>query len=156
MKILKTIFIILILLWLSISSYLTYTHYTNTSVFCSLWNENQVNNSQNIYQIANIKKQSSCDKVLQSDYSEIFWIPMSVYWIIFYLGILWTFILFIFNKLKYKKEILLSFTFIWACFSIYFSYLQYFVIHWFCYYCLTSAFITYVLFWFSLYFKFKK
>jgi len=152
MRILKTIFIFLILAWLSISSYLTYTHYTNTAVFCEIPTEKKTDIK--VFKIENVKKQSSCDKVLQSSYSEIFGIPMAVLGIIFYLGILATFLLVLFNKIK--KEILVLFTFIWVCFSAYFSYLQYFVIHWFCYYCFSSAIITVLLFIFSLIFKFRK
>jgi len=148
MIILKRIFVFLIIVWLGISIYLSYTHYTDSSVFCGSWVENSWEQVFKIWK----EKISSCDKVLNSEYSKMFWIPISVFWIIFYLWILWTYILFQLKNIKYKKEILLLFTFIWACFSIYFSYLQYFVIHWFCYYCLTSAFITYVLFWISLYF----
>jgi len=154
MKILKLFFVFFILVWLSISIYLTYSHYTNITVFCEVPTDNNID--LKVFNIDNNKKESSCDKVLQSDYSEIFGIPMAVFGIIFYLGILATFLLVLFNKFKYIKELLVLFTFIWVCFSAYFSYLQYFVIHWFCYYCFTSAIITVFLFVFSLIFKFKK
>ena len=150
MKILKIIFIILVLVWITISSYLTYTHFYDTSVYCA-----PINNGELTFLVQ--EEKSDCNTVLQSEYSKIFGIPTAIFWIIFYISTLIIFLSFVFKKYfinsfiyKYIEKILISITFIWVLFSLYFTYLQFFVINSFCIYCFISACITALLFWISI------
>lgn len=136
MKTQKILFFLLIIIWISISSYLTYLHYSEVSAFCSI-----------------IETINSCDSILKSDYSEIFWIPTSILWIFFYITTLILFLFSIFKTEKIFKNLLIIFTWIWIIFSAFFTYVQFFVINTLCMYCLTSAFITVLLFGFSFYFR---
>lgn len=154
MKILKILFIILTIIWIWISSYLTYSHFDNLSVYCAPVDNLVFWAKQNVV---------DCNSILTSKYSEIFWIPVSILWIIFYFWNLILFLIYYFKEkikkisnFKYFNELILFSTFIWLLFSIYFSFLQIFVIKWFCPYCFTSAVITLILFWISLYLKFRK
>lgn len=152
MKITKIIFILLAIIWIGISSYLTYTHFSEVSIVCA------PNESTSF--IINNSGWNNCDSTLNSKYSEFFGIPVSILWIFFYLTSLIVFVLFWYKNYfsssllnKYFKEILLFITSTWLLVSIFFSYLQLFVINSFCVYCFTSAFITLLLFWISLYIK---
>jgi len=148
MKILKILFIILTIIWIWISSYLTYIHFSDNSIYCAPINNLSYLNSVNDW--------SSCDSVLQSSYSKIFNIPVSIFWIFFYITTLIIFLLTLFKNIIHSEKILLFLTSIWVLFSLYFSYLQLFVIDSFCTYCFTSASITVILFLVSLYYFKKK
>ena len=155
MKILKIIFLILVFAWIAISSYLTYTHFSDASVYCAPENTFSYLNSDNSW--------NTCNSVLQSDYSKIFWIPTAIMWIIFYVLTLIIFLSFIFKKhfinfflYKFIEKILVFFTLVWVLFSLYFTYLQFFVINSFCIYCFISACITVLLFIMSIYIFKKK
>jgi uncharacterized membrane protein len=155
MKILKIIFLVLVFVWIAISSYLTYTHFSASAIYCGPENTLSFVNSNNSW--------SSCDSVLQSEYSKMFWIPTAIFWIIFYISTLIIFLSFIFKKYfisnflyKFIEKILVFFTFIWLLFSLYFTYLQFFVINSFCVYCFISACITVLLFIMSIYIFKKK
>ena len=152
-KIWEKIFVILAIIWLIISSYLTYAHYNidikNTQNFCSVW--------WTLSFLEQWKNANSCASVLESDYSNIFWIPTSIFWIIFYIFVLIFFILQLFKKNNYIKNILTIILIIWFLESAYFTYLQFFVIDWFCIYCFSSAVITLLLLILNIYFRvFKK
>jgi len=152
--ILNKVFLILIIFWLIISSYLTYAHYNidieTAKNFCSVWwtlSFLEQNNST----------KNSCASVLQSDYSSIFWIPTPILWIIFYVFILIFFLLKMIRKNNfYIKNILSIFIIIWFLESAYFTYLQFFVIDWFCIYCFSSAIIITILLLLDIYFRIKK
>ncbi len=152
--ILNKVFSILVVLWLIISSYLTYAHYNidieTAKNFCSVWW------TLNFLEQNNPTK-NSCASVLQSDYSSIFWIPTSILWIIFYIFVL---IFFILKRIKknnfYIKNILSIFIIIWFLESFYFTYLQFFVIDWFCIYCFSSAVIVTILLILDIYFRLEK
>ncbi len=153
-NILNKVFLILAILWLIISSYLTYAHYNidieTAQNFCSVWW------TLNFLEQNNPTK-SSCASVLQSDYSEFFWIPTSILWIIFYVSIIFLFILKIRKKENnYIKNILSVFIIIWFLESAYFTYLQFFVIDWFCIYCFSSAVIVTILLLLDIYFRLQK
>ena len=87
-----------------------------------------------------------CETVLTSKYAEFFGIPVSL------LGSIYYFLLALFSLLfiDFKKEILLKIPFVFLFFgvlaSIWFSYLQIFVIKAFCPYCAVSAIISLTVF----------
>ncbi len=86
-----------------------------------------------------------CEKVTTSEYSTMFGIPVAYLGALYYIGFLS--VLFLFIDLK-RRELFLfatgivSFGFI---FSMYLTYLQFFVINALCPYCLLSALISSVL-----------
>ncbi|MEK7182208.1 MAG: vitamin K epoxide reductase family protein [Patescibacteria group bacterium] len=99
-----------------------------------------------------------CDLVLNSQYSVILGIPVVI------LGFLYYFFIFLFSIFSFikRKEIILKylsiFTVVGFLMSIWFVYLQIFVIKAFCTYCMVSAFISIFLFIFGAIFfvNFKK
>ncbi|MDQ7009291.1 MAG: vitamin K epoxide reductase family protein [Candidatus Gracilibacteria bacterium] len=153
MKILKIIFILLVIIGIGISSYLTYTHFTNVSVACGTENS----------QVFGITQETSdCNSVLNSKYSEILGVPVSILGILFYIGILVLFLLNLYKekfnkitKIKYFDKFLLIGTSIGLLMSIYFTFVQLFILKSFCVYCFTSACITLILFGFTI-FLYKK
>ena len=99
------------------SLFLTVTHYTNALVLCSLTH--------------------GCETVLRSSYSEFFGIPIAVFGIIFYLGVLATSIFFVQNK---EYHVWFS---LWGVIgfmsTLYLLFIQAIILHAFCQYCLLSA-----------------
>ncbi len=80
--------------------------------------------------------------MLSSDYSSMFGIPLSLIGVIYYIIIsIFAFIFSVNRDLKILKTILLI-TSLGFIASIYFVYLQLFVINAICIYCVTSAIIT--------------
>ena len=140
----KIIFYILTIIWIVISSYLTYLHFSELTISCNVWNT--------FSYIQNDKNWISCNSVLQSKYSVMLGIPTAIFWITFYVISIIIFFLLNLKKNFIFNKILFIFTLIWLFFSIYFSYLQIFVINSFCIYCSTSAVITFILFMISIYF----
>jgi len=149
-NIFKKLFVVFAILWLIISSYLTYAHYNidieATQNFCSVWGTLDF--------LEQWKKQNSCASVLESDYSQMFWIPTSIFWIIFYIVVLILF--FIKDKNKILRNTLSAVLLIWFLESAYFTYLQFFVIDWFCIYCFSSAVISLILLSLDIGFRLKK
>jgi uncharacterized membrane protein len=90
---------------------------------------------------------SGCESVLSSSYSEFYGIPVSLFGSVFYFLILLGTSLYFFEG---KKEIFLRFPLLLTPFgflaSLWFVYLQAFVIKSFCQYCLVSAFTSTALF----------
>ncbi len=83
-----------------------------------------------------------CEQVLSSDYSSMFGIPLSLIGVIYYIIIsIFAFIFSVNRDVKILKTILLI-TSLGFIASIYFVYLQLFVINAICIYCVTSAIIT--------------
>ncbi len=136
MKTFKTFFFLLIILWIIISSYLTFLHYSETTGFCNI-SENS----------------GGCNSVLKSEYSEFLGIPIAVFGIIFYITTLITFSILVIKKQKIVLNLLLILQTIWLAFSMFFTYLQFFVIKTFCPYCLTSAIIVTILFILTIFLK---
>lgn len=107
------------------ATYLTVEHYQNKIPPCTI---------------------GGCETVLTSSYSQIIGIPVSLLGAIYYLFILIFLILYI----DLKKEIFLRIPLIASIFgllaSIWFSYLQIFVIKAFCQYCAISAMTSLIIF----------
>lgn len=93
---------------------------------------------------------SPCYVVNESQYSYLFGIPLSAYGVAFYLLI---FIL----ALLMKKYLLFWVSVFGVLFSVYLTYLEFFVIHAWCQWCITSAFLTLLIFLTAsiLFFKFR-
>jgi uncharacterized membrane protein len=108
------------------ASYLTVEHYQGRIPPCSIT--------------------AGCDLVLTSSYSVVLGIPVSLMGSIFYLIVL----IGVFGYLESKKTWLLKWTLLLTVFglvaSMWFVYIQVFVIHSYCLYCLGSAFTSTVLF----------
>jgi uncharacterized membrane protein len=120
------VFLLLSVLGLIDASYLTIEHYRDASVVCFLVN--------------------TCDKVLQSSYATLGAIPVSLFGVIYYLGI---FLLSLVSLIK-KNERLFFTTSLLTVFgfiaSLWFLYVQLFIIHSLCFYCLFSALDSIILF----------
>jgi dihydroorotate dehydrogenase subfamily 2 len=118
------VFLILILLGFADSVFLTWEHYTMTSIGCP------------------ISPWINCLAVTSSKYSEIFGIPLAL------LGSIYYVFLFFFLTRKetmFKHFFLLTSSF-GVLFSLYLIYIQAFAIGLFCLYCLASAAISFLIF----------
>jgi uncharacterized membrane protein len=125
------IFLFLVLSFIGFidSVYLTVNHYFKTIPPCSV---------------------SDCGVVLTSKYSTIFNIPVSLFGAIYYI------LLFILAVLSFeiRKEIIrfvIVLTPLGFLISLYFVYVQIFILKELCFYCLISAFISTILFIFSFF-----
>ncbi len=151
-KKLEKIFLLFVILWLIISSYLTYAHYNinieTAQNFCSVW--------WTLSFLEQWKNTNSCASVLESDYSKMFWIPTPIFGIIFYISVLLLFIFWYIKNKKILNNILFIVLIIWFLESAYFTYLQFFVIDWFCIYCFSSAVITLIILLLYWYLRKKK
>lgn len=118
--------IILSILGIFDAAYLTAKHYLDSSVYCPVG--------------------KSCETVLNSDYSVIFNIPLSLFGIFFYFTILILTLLY----LQTEKRILIKIFFILSLlgfsFSVWLFYLQALVIKAYCFYCILSAINILILF----------
>jgi uncharacterized membrane protein len=90
-----------------------------------------------------------CEKVLQSDYAEMFGIPTAAYGIAAYAVAFILAILSVFG-VRGMWALLNLHSFIMLCFSLWFIYLQAFVIQAWCQYCLLSACFSILIFAFSV------
>jgi len=120
------VFLLLSVLGLIDATYLTIQHYRDASVVCLLIN--------------------TCDLVLQGSYATLGPIPVSLLGIVYYLGI---FLLSLVSLIK-KNERLFFMTALLTVFgllaSLWFLYIQLFIIHSLCFYCLFSALDSMILF----------
>ena len=135
MKKIAIIFLVLSFLGLVDAAYLTITHYQDVSVVCLLIN--------------------TCDLVLQSSYATIGSVPVSLFGVVYYLGILiLSLVSFVKKdgKLFFLAALLTVFGFLA---SLWFLYIQLFIIHSLCFYCLFSAFDSILLFIFGLAFSLR-
>jgi uncharacterized membrane protein len=126
MKKIAIIFIILSFLGLVDAAYLTLEHYQDASVVCFL-----VNN---------------CDSVLQSSYATVGPVPVALFGIVYYLGI---FILSLVSLAKKDDKLFFLtalLTVVGFLASLWFLYIQIFMIRSLCFYCLFSALDSIVLF----------
>ncbi|KKP48321.1 MAG: dihydroorotate dehydrogenase 2, nonfunctional [Candidatus Woesebacteria bacterium GW2011_GWA1_33_30] len=118
------VFGILILLGLADSVFLTWEHYTLTSIGCP------------------ISPWINCLAVTSSKYSEILGIPLSLLGSIYYIVL---FFLLLKKETMFKHFFLLTSSF-GVLFSFYLIYIQVFAIGLFCLYCLASALISFLIF----------
>lgn len=112
-------FIIFSVVGLADASYLTAKHYLGSAIYCPVFGD--------------------CEKVITSSYSAIFGVPVSLLGALYYFTFLVLTILF----LDTKNEKIMSFaarvSVLGLAASVWFSFLQFFVIKAFCPYCLVSA-----------------
>jgi len=101
------------------ASYLAINHYTGAELTCSLL--------------------EGCDQVTTSEYSTIFGIPVALGGTFFYLTIFILTMIHVDTKKIKPLKLLPPLTMIGFLCSLYFTYLQAFVIEAFCQYCLLSA-----------------
>jgi uncharacterized membrane protein len=88
---------------------------------------------------------NGCHVVAQSEYSVLFGIPLSVYGVIFYAGAIVFALAYFFTQRVIIKQSLLAITILGLLSSVYFIYIQGFVIKSFCIYCVFSAFCSVVM-----------
>lgn len=95
--------------------------------------------------ICDIQAFSDCNTVAGSQYSHLFGIPLAEFGVLFYsiLFILAALELFIFNRIL--RRVLQALALIGIIASLYFIFIQMFVIEAFCIYCLASALITFLI-----------
>ncbi|MFA6503167.1 MAG: vitamin K epoxide reductase family protein [Candidatus Paceibacterota bacterium] len=99
--------------------------------------------------ICNIQNLSGCNVVAASQYSQLFGVPLAEYGVLFY-GIMFVLAaleLVLFDRLL--RRVLQGFAFIGILASLYFTFVQVFMIGAFCIYCIASAVITLLIFIFA-------
>ena len=143
MKIIKGAIVVLILVGLAISVYLTSLHYaqtidTQTPTICG---------ASELF--------SNCGSVLRSEYSEIYGVPMALLGVFFYLSALILIVLTFFKNSEIFVKLLFWLEVVGLVFSGVLTYLQFFVLKAVCPYCLTSAIVTLLVFCLSFYLKKK-
>lgn len=124
------VFFILSIVGFVDASFLAVEHYMGKIPPCSLTN--------------------GCEKVTTSDYSVIFGVPVALAGALYYLSLIVLLILFLDIKKPIFIKIFISLTGLGFISSIFFTYLQFFVIKAICPYCLLSAFTSTSLFFLSL------
>lgn len=89
-----------------------------------------------------------CDTVLQSSYAKVFGVPVALFGVLYY-AVVFVLII-VFMRMREWQERAASYlvyiTFAGFLFSLYLTYLQFFVIRSFCQYCLLSGLLTTLLF----------
>ncbi len=126
-KNIKLILITLSLIGLLDSLYLSYARYMHVDLPCSITN-------------------GGCSIVAASPYAVIMGMPLAYLGVLFYIFIISIVFLYIFKpNTFYIKEIILTTSIFGALDSLYFIYLQAYVIKAFCIYCIISAIITFIL-----------
>ncbi|MEK7613686.1 MAG: vitamin K epoxide reductase family protein [Patescibacteria group bacterium] len=108
------------------ATYLAYTSFAGISPLCTII--------------------SGCDLVAASPYSRVFGVPLSLFGVFFYLLLAGFSLWGIINPLKKVSLYLVGATTLGFLLSLYFLYLQAFIIKAFCQYCLLSLFDATVLF----------
>lgn len=89
---------------------------------------------------------SGCDTVSKSPYSALFGVPLSAWGVIFYLGIGFLALLYLDTKNLIVARLIPVATTLGFLSSLYFMYVQKFLIGTFCVYCILSAIVSTVLF----------
>ncbi len=137
-KKLLLVYLVVAILGLADAVYLTYMRFAGMTPPCSI----------SIF--------SGCAIVERSKYSVLFGIPLSVYGVVFYsLSIIASCILLV-KTIRFGKEILGLISLAGLISSLYFLYLQAFVIQAFCLYCVISGAATLILFILASIFFLKK
>ncbi len=93
---------------------------------------------------------TGCDEVSKSPYSALFGIPLSAYGMVFYLATAVLGILYLDTKKYIFARLILFATTLGFLLSLYFIYVQKFLIGAFCIYCILSAVISTILFGFGI------
>ncbi len=89
---------------------------------------------------------TGCDTVARSPYSNMFGIPVALYGVAFYLLIGGCALLYLDTKKMFFARLLLPLTTLGFLMSLYFIYVQKFLIGAFCVYCIISAIVSTILF----------
>lgn len=89
---------------------------------------------------------SGCDTVSKSPYSVLFGVPLSAWGVLFYLGIGFLALLYIDTKNLIVAKLIPFATTLGFLSSLYFIYVQKFLIGAFCIYCILSAIVSTILF----------
>lgn len=124
------IFLIVALIGFADAAYLTIEHYSGVIPPCTV---------------------GGCEEVLTSQYSTIFGVPVALMGVIDYLIILVGTFIYIESKNQKVLRFSMAFTVFGFLSSLYFFYVQAFVLHAFCLYCLGSAAISTTLFALAIY-----
>lgn len=138
MKISKSLFLLLVLLATAgflDSGYLTWKHYSDTSVICRVF--------------------EGCDRVLASVYATIGNTPVALFGVVYYGFLLYLLAVYLVYKNPMFLKSFAVFSLVGFLASLWFLYLQIFVIKAFCFYCLISAATATGLFTLSLLFLFN-
>ena len=123
--------IIISLIGILDSTYLAVEHYTGGSIVCVI--------------------SSGCNEVATSEYSTIRGVPLALFGVIFYFSIFISSVLYLDMRKKKILKWLISLSVIGFLFSLYFVYLQLFVIKAICFYCMVSAVDSTIIFLLGLY-----
>lgn len=132
------IYLIIILAILGIfdTSYLTAKHYLDQAVYCPVG--------------------KSCETVLNSAYSTFYGIPIALFGALFYFAILIFALIFFQTNKKFFLKIIFTISAPALLFSIWLVYLQLFIIKAICFYCVLSAINVLIIFSVSLYMNLSK
>ena len=87
-----------------------------------------------------------CNAVAASQYSKVFGVPLSAFGVLFYLGVFLLATIFLFQQNRIISFSIRIFALVGFVLSVYFTYLQAFVIKAFCIYCVASAVISTLIF----------
>jgi len=125
-----TVLIILAVIGFADATFLTIEHYSNSIPPCTT---------------------DGCETVLTSSYSSIAGIPVALFGAMYYLTMLILLMIYLDAKIEKVLRIALFFSIFGFIFSLYFLYLQAFVINAYCQYCLLSAFTSTAIFVIAMY-----
>jgi len=114
--------------------------------YIQLWNITQV-----WWTFCDINDTFSCSKVMNSEYSKLFWIPVSIFGMLNFFAIWILSMIWIFRKNTDIIKILLIMTSFWVLFNFYLFYLEIFVIKAFCPVCIAISISLFSIFFISLY-----
>ena len=139
MKKIYPILLFLCIIGILDASYLLFEHYSNTVPPCY------------VHAVF-----TDCGKVLSSSYATILHIPVPMLGVIYYFSLLSLMCILLYKKSSKAQYLLFVLSGIGFLMSLYFVFLQLFIIKAICLYCMTSAFISTSLFFIISYFNRNK